>query len=300
MTELYSHGKLLLTGEYAVLDGAKALAVPTKFGQYLCYEKISGPKIEWKSLDHKGQLWFEASFGLGDLQIVSTSNDGMVTALQTVLLEAKKLNAAFLADGGRHVETKLTFPKDWGLGSSSTLINNVAKWAGVNAHHLLQNTFGGSGYDIACAGANNALIYQLVGGNPTTKEVGLDFPFSDKLFFVHLNQKQNSREAIAGYRTQKIDKHTLCKEVSRITEAILGVDSLQDFEVLLARHEALLSEALKIPPVKKRLFPDYFGEIKSLGAWGGDFILATGNEKTPEYFVSKGFETILTYKEMVR
>jgi mevalonate kinase len=27
----YSNGKLLLTGEYLVLDGAKSLALPTKF-----------------------------------------------------------------------------------------------------------------------------------------------------------------------------------------------------------------------------------------------------------------------------
>ena len=31
----YGHGKLLLTGEYAVLDGAKALSIPTRFGQSL-------------------------------------------------------------------------------------------------------------------------------------------------------------------------------------------------------------------------------------------------------------------------
>ena len=30
MEKFYSHGKLLITGEYAVLDGAKAIALPTK------------------------------------------------------------------------------------------------------------------------------------------------------------------------------------------------------------------------------------------------------------------------------
>ncbi|MEM0993828.1 MAG: GHMP kinase, partial [Bacteroidota bacterium] len=34
-TSYYAHGKLLLTGEYAVLDGAVALAVPSKLGQRL-------------------------------------------------------------------------------------------------------------------------------------------------------------------------------------------------------------------------------------------------------------------------
>jgi len=51
--------------------------------------------------------------------------------------------------------------------------------------------------------------------------------------------------------------------------------------------------------VKERLFPDYFGTLKSLGAWGGDFILATGTKETPRYFKNKGFETILTYSEMI-
>ena len=47
------------------------------------------------------------------------------------------------------------------------------------------------------------------------------------------------------------------------------------------------------------LFPDYFGTLKSLGAWGGDFILATGNKDTSQYFIDKGYATILKYSDMV-
>ena len=36
----YSNGKLLITGEYLVLDGARSLAIPTKFGQFLIVEEI--------------------------------------------------------------------------------------------------------------------------------------------------------------------------------------------------------------------------------------------------------------------
>ena len=32
---MYSNGKLLISGEYVILDGALSLAVPTLFGQYL-------------------------------------------------------------------------------------------------------------------------------------------------------------------------------------------------------------------------------------------------------------------------
>ena len=47
----YSNGKLLLTGEYVVLDGANALAVPTKYGQNLVVEIINKPYIIWKSFN---------------------------------------------------------------------------------------------------------------------------------------------------------------------------------------------------------------------------------------------------------
>jgi hypothetical protein len=56
---------------------------------------------------------------------------------------------------------------------------------------------------------------------------------------------------------------------------------------------------LQLTPVKERLFDDYFGAVKSLGAWGGDFVLATGDKTTPAYFKKKGYSTVLTYKEMI-
>jgi hypothetical protein len=38
--------------------------------------------------------------------------------------------------------------------------------------------------------------------------------------------------------------------------------------------------------------------IKSLGAWGGDFVLATGDDKTISYFKSKGYNTVIPYSKM--
>ncbi len=55
----YSNGKLLITGEYAVLDGARALALPTKFGQDLVVEEGKNKEIVWKSFDKDGSIWFE-------------------------------------------------------------------------------------------------------------------------------------------------------------------------------------------------------------------------------------------------
>ncbi len=150
--EFYSNGKLLITGEYAVLDGAKAWAIPTKYGQSLIVIETESKEIEWTSLDDKGRVWFEAKYDLESMTEISSSNSEISKTLHKTLIETQKLNPHFLADGlGYTIESKLTFPKDWGLGSSSTLINNIAQWANINPYQLLENTFGGSGYDIACA-----------------------------------------------------------------------------------------------------------------------------------------------------
>ena len=59
MQPYYSNGKLLLTGEYVVLDGAKALAVPTKFGQLLNIKQGTNKQFKWTSLDFDATIWFE-------------------------------------------------------------------------------------------------------------------------------------------------------------------------------------------------------------------------------------------------
>ena len=53
------------------------------------------------------------------------------------------------------------------------------------------------------------------------------------------------------------------------------------------------------PPLKEALFSGYEGAIKSLGAWGGDFFLATGNAAAMDYFKSKGYTTVVGYSEMI-
>ena len=45
--KFYSHGKVLLTAEYAVLEGVKALSLPTKKGQSLTVEYNKNKTIEW-------------------------------------------------------------------------------------------------------------------------------------------------------------------------------------------------------------------------------------------------------------
>ncbi|TAI48040.1 GYDIA family GHMP kinase [Flagellimonas allohymeniacidonis] len=298
--EFYSNGKLLLSGEYAILDGALGLAVPTKFGQSLQVEDTDTGLLEWESKDENHQLWFQASFDLNDLTPIASSDMGTAHILKELLSEAKKQNPAFLASAnGLKVTTSLGFPREWGLGTSSTLINNIAQWAEVDAYQLLWNAFGGSGYDIACAQHNGPILYQVKNGKVTVEEVGFHPSFKDDLLFVYLKQKQSSKEAIAAYRGKMFDKEALISNITRITGSMATAQNLSEFEALVGKHEIVLSKILGIPPIKSKLFPDYPGSIKSLGAWGGDFVLATGGAGAKDYFRFKGYSTLLSYKDMV-
>ncbi|HLV15656.1 MAG TPA: GYDIA family GHMP kinase [Xanthomarina sp.] len=297
----YSNGKLLLTGEYVVLDGALSLAVPTSFGQSMEVKPLDEPKVIWRSLDYKNNLWFKTEIKIKNLHSgLNQFTDGYTLRLFEILQAVNQLNPEIL-NSGHLVETKLTFPQDWGLGSSSTLINNIANWAKVDPYKLLELTFGGSGYDIACAQFNKPITYQL-GNNikRTVKEVDFNPSFKDALYFVHLNKKQNSREGIAHYKANKTNKTEEIKEVSNITTEIISCTNLSDFQELINNHEQLVSKIIQQIPVKVKLFPDFIGAVKSLGAWGGDFILVTSEDNPERYFKQKGYTTILPYSEMIK
>jgi len=308
MKKQYSNGKLLLTSEYLVLDGAKALAIPTKFGQDLIVQKIKEPSLFWESFDDKNNCWFQAEFRLSDLRIVNEtfdansddSKESIAQTLQNILETAKNLNPKFLfSDGGFSVKTNLTFPRNWGLGTSSTLINNIAQWAKVDAFKLLQNSFGGSGYDIACAQNDLPITYQLINGKPNIEVVDFNPSFSDNLFFVHLNIKQDSKKGIQQFKEKRGELTNDILRISEITNELVNCKELLEFEKLIIEHEQIISKIIKNKPIKEIAFPDYFGAIKSLGAWGGDFVLVTGDDRTPRYFKEKGFETVIPFNKMI-
>ena len=150
----YSHGKLLITGEYLVLDGAKALAMPCKFGQHLKVSPSSNQSSRWLSYTQQNEVWLDIEFDLLSITKQKTKSD-IETRLFQILYEAFQLNPEVFTQNYRF-ETNLEFPRDWGLGTSSTLIANIAKWANVNPYELLAKTFGGSGYDVACAESGSA------------------------------------------------------------------------------------------------------------------------------------------------
>lgn len=329
-------GKLLLTGEYFVTEGAVALALPTRLGQSMKAMRLTGRKdsiLQWQSYDEQGELWFEAEFALADFSIQETSegkfSQDIAEVLQDILRAARHLNAQFLQQKESiAAETYLEFPRNWGLGSSSTLVSMVAEWAGVDPFELLQLTMGGSGYDIAAARASSPLLFQKFNGTNRYESARFDPPFKDQLYFVHLGKKQDSRLAMVYYSTTAPEeRHKHIGRISQITHNVVALreqpalaeasfsmsrggvriehpqaDAFETFEQLIAEHEQIVQSIIRQPRAKELYFSDFWGEIKSLGAWGGDFVLATSDRSEAEthaYFQQKGFPTVLTYSEMI-
>lgn len=284
-----------------VLDGAEALALPTVYGQGLSVNTVKKKGLFWSSKNEKGIVWFEAVFQINpQLSIKSTTNQKIAETLLDILQTAKSLNLEFLSDSfSFEVVTQMNFEREWGLGSSSTLINNIAQWAEVNAFELLENSFRGSGYDIACAQSESALIYSNKSKPPSVQKTTLNWSFKEELFFVYLNKKQDSKQAIAHYKSLSENKDDFISKANILTEQFINCKSLSEFEALIETHERLISEMIKMPKIKDRLFSDYSGSIKSLGAWGGDFVLVTRKEAL-SYFSKKGYETIIAFNKMVK
>jgi len=296
----YSNGKLLFTGEYLVLDGANALAFPTKFGQSMSVTKINEPKIIWKSFNCNDEIWLHCEFLINEIELPQNKIGDEKDRLISILREVKKLNPKFLNEtNGYCIITKLDFTRNWGLGSSSTLISNISKWANVDPFQLVDATFGGSGYDIAAAQRNAPIVYAKALNEYHIIEPSINWTFTNQLFFVHLNKKQNSRDGIFKYQKLKNNNQEAIGRINELTTTICHCQSLLEFELVIDEHEQLISKIIQQKTVKELLFNDYKGSIKSLGAWGGDFILATGNQKNWNYFRKKGFKTILSFKEMI-
>lgn len=301
----FGRGKILLTGEYFIMDGAKGLALPTVVGQTMGvrYSQSFNPVLHWKSYDVTGKLWFESKFEFWHFNCLDENPVPEAVILQKILKEARKQNKHFLRDElDVFVETQVGFPLDWGLGSSSSLVYNVAQWAYVSPFELLFHTFGGSGYDIACAQSDGPILYQKKSNGPHWSISHFEPEYKNQLYLVYLGNKQDSRDAISYYKKKKPFSSDVIQSISKITDSILASKTLEEFEQLVNDHENIVAQNLDMKPVKEIRFSDYWGSVKSLGAWGGDFVLATsskGIEETKKYFLSKGHDIVFGYSELI-
>jgi len=312
----HSNGKFLLTGEYLVLKGALALALPLKLGQNLSVETCHGVSLQWHTYKPDGH-WFSVTLNPKTLEIINCDDPSKAEKLVQILKAVRILNPDAFNEGVCF-ETHLDFDPNWGLGSSSTLIANLARLSNVNPYELLKLTFGGSGYDIACATAEGPIYYQLASldcfvprndakrqSETTQKVEPIDFnpPFADHLFFIYQGQKQSSSKEIKAFlaKANPVDLQKDIEAVSEISRAVPKCENLDEFALLMQCHERIIARCIGQEPVQKR-FPDFEGVLKSLGAWGGDFILAAtewSENQVRGYFRNKGLDVVFGYKEMV-
>ena len=301
MSRYQAHGKFLLTSEYLVLKGALALALPLKLGQTLSVETIQETTLQWHAHKPDGP-WFSVTLNPENLDIIDCDDQPKAEKLSQILKAVRQLNPAAFK-GGSCFETHLDFDPNWGLGSSSTLIANLAHWAEVNPYELLKMTFGGSGYDIACATAEQSIYYQLIDGKPQGKSCDFQPSFADHLFFVYQGQKQSSSQEIKAFlaKANPVDLQNDIEAVSEISHAVPKCENLDEFGMLMQCHERIIARCIGQEPVQKH-FPDFEGVLKSLGAWGGDFILAAtewDEKQVKEYFKKKGLNVVFSYGEIV-
>lgn len=297
-----SNGKLLITGEYLVLKGASALALPLKFGQDLKIKPLDKSKeLLWKTYVGN-KLWFEAKFDQ-ELNILYSSLKVVALQLQKLLKAALTFqNVSLQTLSGNEICTDIDFDVSWGFGSSSSLISNISYWLQINPFQLLFATTNGSGYDIAAARSEKPIIYHLENNAPVYQNINFNPNFKDSLFFIYLGEKQNSENSVSSFNEKPLDQKSVDK-VTRLTNEAIRARDLDTFEEIILEHNKVISEIINHPAPKEKHFRDFEGEIKPLGAWGGDFILASsrkGRNYVENYFSSRGKKTIFSYSELIK
>jgi len=298
-----ANGKLLLTSEYMILHGARALALPLNRGQLLnLTEKEEKNILHW-SARYSYTTWFETQIGLPGFNIISSTDREKSEFLIFMFQKAIEINAGFLSSlESANVITELEFDPQWGFGSSSTLTHLIARWASIDPMQLHFRISRGSGYDVACAGSEHPVIYEIIGDMPVIENVEYDPPFIDQLWLIYLGKKQRSDQSIATFFNQYKPEGKDIQQFSRLTFDFLNARSLAELGEVVTEHEQLLSGILDTPTVKESHFPTFPGFVKSLGAWGGDFVLA-GSDLPADQLIKTmkelGYTTIFRIKDLM-
>lgn len=294
--EFSASGKLMLFGEYLVLKGVSCLAIPLKFGQRLEIISHSEEGLRWESYE-EDQSWFTIHF-TKDLAIIHTTDPKKAGIVQRLLNFILQENPTLKIDN-LLFKFNINFERKFGFGTSSTLISLLSEWSEVNAYDLLQQSFGGSGYDVAGAKAESAYFYTM----DNRLEGYWKFPkaISKNLLFVYLGEKQSSDQEVTRFNTKEItNKQIYFMEF--IMQAVFECKEIEEWEDLMEKSEDFLSKILDLPKVKELKFKEYPYSIKSLGAWGGDFVMASCRnlEKSKQYFKDKGYAPIYSYDELIK
>jgi mevalonate kinase len=295
-----ANGKLLITGEYLVLKGAEALAMPVRFGQKLVVTSSDENLLHWTSEDSYG-TWFSSSFDTTNLNLTENKESPATAFLCKLLKEARILNPGFLGTHqGCHCKVTANYPVLWGLGSSSTLIALVAKWAVVDKFELFQRVSKGSGYDLACSDRTKPIYYRLQGNERIVEEATPGAALQQHAWFAYLGKKQNTEVEVSGFLSKEDDFSMQVDRISHLTRKICQSSDIIELYALLEEHEEIISRIIGKEKISKR-FNDFPGNVKSLGAWGGDFgmfVSPLGEEETKHWLHKAGLTPVFNFREL--
>jgi mevalonate kinase len=294
-----ANGKILLTGEYLVLHGAKAIALPLQVGQKLTVsEEPNSNSILWKA-NYLGETWFECRLNPKDMSVFSASHPEKGQTISEIFQTIKMLDPDFQLKAGTNLETSLNANPEWGFGSSSTLISLLSQWAKVNPFRLNELVFKGSGFDIACATADGPVFYMK---NKPVQPATLDYPFTNQLFFLYSGRKKATAKEVKSFLKEQKVTQKLIEEASGLSDEFTNCTNQLEFNRLIRQHEQLIGKLIGKTPVKPEYFADFSGEIKSLGAWGGDFYLVSSEipfQEIKNYFENKGLSILFHWDDLI-
>jgi mevalonate kinase len=302
--KFYSRGKFLITGEYLVMKGASALAVPLKKGQTLAVDSLEeNGIIQWTSKEH-GKNWFDCVIDFSLFEVLTSSDNKTAQFLATLLKTAHTLNPGFPErKKGYRVTTDLEFDLDWGFGSSSSLISNIAYWAEVDPFDLHGKVSKGSGYDVVCARSDQPLIFSLQENGYEMEHVHFEPGFHSQVYFIYLGSKQDSSASVLDFLERETTDQGLIKDISALSYAIIQAENMDSFNDCIREHDLIISKLLRQPRLKNSRFSDLDGEIKPLGAWGGDFAMLTWKESRAElvnYLKQKNISIFFSFNEILK
>lgn len=281
MPSFRAHGKLLITAEYLVLLGARALAIPTQRGQRMSVTPRDAGGTEWLARDHRGHVRFHGYLGQGHADL----------AFAEQLVQAANGNNAY---PNALVETDLEFAAEWGWGSSSSLTALVAAWQQVDPMALHHSVSQGSGFDVACAHASGPIVYQR---ERPVQSVDLNAWPTDHIRFMYLGQKQDSQKEVAKFANRDIANGVI-ERMNALTDAFIQAKSAPELMKLMNAHESLMSDVLSQPTIKEQLFRDSAFAFKSLGAWGGDFVMVVAEDPSEFGYLNKSNRLLLSWAEI--
>ena len=306
MQTYFAPGKILLAGEYTVLLGLEALAVPVKQGQWLEFFAFSTPEnqpriLYFKAIDSEGLTWIENRYDLEEqvwLEPTTPELEPFSKVLTKVPDEFWEENRSY------RLETRLEFGRETGLGSSSTFIALMAECFRLDPQKLQEEIFKGSGYDVAIACLGKPITFWRNEQGAHYRSWNIQPKLTEDWRVVFLGEKVDSRKsasAILETLANMLSEPFYKQQFERVLNIVRDADNTQSIEAALEMYQLLLAQLLDMnTPYKEfNLTPVKQGLCKWLGAWGGDMILVNNTlfEKELDFF--SDFESV-RWNELVK